>query len=64
MKVPRHKFVLTTKLFNATPTYMPNRRGLSRKHIIEGIKNSLKRLGFDYVDVVFAHRPDSEVPME
>jgi aryl-alcohol dehydrogenase-like predicted oxidoreductase len=31
---------------------------MSRKHIIEGLRNSLKRLQLDYVDVVFSHRPD------
>ena len=35
-------------------------RGLSRKHIIEGLKASLERLQLEYVDVVFAHRPDPE----
>ncbi|KAL4593297.1 voltage-gated potassium channel subunit beta-1 isoform X1, partial [Arapaima gigas] len=39
-------------------------RGLSRKHIIEGLKGSLQRLQLDYVDVVFANRPDSNTPME
>lgn len=43
---------------------MPNRWGLSRKHLIEGIKQSLKNLGHDHVDVVFAHRPDYETGME
>ncbi|KAG6898579.1 ATP-sensitive inward rectifier potassium channel 1, partial [Termitomyces sp. T159_Od127] len=32
--------------------------------IVEGTKESLKRLGMDYVDVIFAHRPDNTVPME
>lgn len=41
-----------------------NQSGLSRKHIIEGIKNSLKRLQLDYVDVLFAHRADRETPLE
>uniref|UniRef100_UPI00358E0D2D voltage-gated potassium channel subunit beta-3-like n=1 Tax=Myxine glutinosa TaxID=7769 RepID=UPI00358E0D2D len=39
-------------------------RGLSRKHIIEGLKASLQRLQLDYVDVVFANRPDTNTPME
>lgn len=37
---------------------------MSRKHIIEGLDNSLKRLQLDYVDVVFSHRPDYETPLE
>ena len=39
-------------------------RGLSRKHIIEGIKKSLNNLHYEYVDVVFCHRYDDTVPME
>lgn len=42
----------------------PNQKGLSRKHIIEGIKASLKRLRMDHVDIVFAHRHDAATPME
>lgn len=38
--------------------YFPNNHGLSRKHIIEGMKRSLGRLGLDSVDVIYAHRPD------
>jgi len=41
-----------------------NNLGLSRKHIIEGLRASLKRLQMDYVDVVFAHRADFNTPLE
>ncbi len=56
--------MLSTKIFWGTPEQIPTRRGLSRKHIIEGLKASLKRLEQDYVDVCFCHRPDIETPME
>uniref|UniRef100_A0A8C5HAI9 Voltage-gated potassium channel subunit beta-1 n=1 Tax=Gouania willdenowi TaxID=441366 RepID=A0A8C5HAI9_GOUWI len=39
-------------------------RGLSRKHIIEGLKASLDRLQLGYIDVVFANRPDPNTPIE
>ncbi|CAL8281691.1 unnamed protein product [Lota lota] len=39
-------------------------RGLNRKHIIEGLRGSLQRMQLDYVDVVFANRPDTNTPME
>uniref|UniRef100_A0A4W4G3K2 NADP-dependent oxidoreductase domain-containing protein n=1 Tax=Electrophorus electricus TaxID=8005 RepID=A0A4W4G3K2_ELEEL len=39
-------------------------RGLSRKHIIEGLRGSLSRLQLDYVDIVFANRNDVNSPME
>jgi aryl-alcohol dehydrogenase-like predicted oxidoreductase len=42
----------------------PNDRGLSRKHIFEGIDGSLRRLQTDHVDVYFAHRYDYETPIE
>lgn len=41
-----------------------NNRGLSRKHIVEGLNGSLERLGLEYVDIVFAHRPDRDTPIE
>lgn len=43
----------------------PNNHGLSRKHVIEGMRRSLKRLELDAVDVVYAHRSDFwATPME
>lgn len=59
----RSDLVITTKLFFGTRSG-PNDTGLSRKHIIEGTQASLARLGLDYVDVIFAHRPDYSTPME
>ena len=63
LNVPRHHFVLTTKIYFSKPVNTPNSKGLSRKHVIEGLRNSLKRLTFDYVDVVFCHRPAPGTPM-
>ena len=42
----------------------PNSKGLSRKHIVEGTKNSLKRLNLEYVDLIFCHREDHSTPIE
>jgi aryl-alcohol dehydrogenase-like predicted oxidoreductase len=42
----------------------PNKRGLSRKHIIEACENSLRRLNVDYVDLYQIHRWDSKTPIE
>ena len=41
-----------------------NERGLSRKHIREGLDAAIKRLQVDYVDLVFCHRPDPLTPTE
>lgn len=42
----------------------PNQRGLSRKHVIEGCNDALKRLQVDYIDLFFCHRPDKNTPIE
>jgi len=59
----RSDIIVTTKIFWGTRPG-PNNGGLSRKHIIEGTRESLERLQLDYVDVIFAHRADINVPME
>ncbi len=58
----REDLVISTKIFWGGNG--PNDTGLSRKHLIEGTKNSLKRLQVDYVDLLFCHRPDLETPIE
>ncbi len=59
----REEIVVATKVFNPMGPD-PNARGLSRKHIMEGIDASLKRLGMDYVDLYQIHRWDHETPIE
>ncbi len=59
---PRHTLVISTKLFWPMSDDI-NDRGLSRKHIMESINKSLKRLGTDYVDLYFCHRPDPDTPI-
>jgi len=61
---PRDEYVLTTKIFFGTGRKEPNTRGLSKKHIVEGLKSSLERLQQPYVDIVLAHRPDAATPMK
>ncbi|MGC8682938.1 MAG: aldo/keto reductase [Athalassotoga sp.] len=58
----REDLVVSTKIFWGGSG--PNDLGLSRKHLIEGTENSLKRLQMKYVDLVYCHRPDPSVPME
>ena len=45
----RSEYVIFTKLFFGTGGKDPNNRGLSRKHLFEGMKASLERLQLDYV---------------
>jgi len=58
----RSEFVVSTKIFWGGSGV--NQRGLSRKHIIEGVNDALTRLQLDYVDLVFCHRPDIYTPIE
>ncbi len=58
----RESLVISTKVFWGGEG--PNDKGLSHKHIIEGLNAALKRLQLDYVDLCFCHRPDPETPIE
>ena len=60
---PRDQIVLATKVHNPMGDG-PNDRGLSRKHIMDGIDASLRRLGTDYVDLYQIHRFDGKTPIE
>jgi len=59
----REKVVIATKVFYPMGDD-PNQRGLSRKHIMQAIDDSLRRLGTDYVDLYYIHRFDPETPIE
>ncbi|MDV7196097.1 aldo/keto reductase family protein [Rhodococcus kroppenstedtii] len=60
----RESLEIFTKVYFPVGPKGPNDTGLSRKHIREGIDNSLRRLGTDYVDLYQAHRYDHETPLE
>jgi len=59
----RDRVVIATKVYQAMGSD-PNQRGLSRKHIMHSIDNSLRRLGTDYIDLYQIHRFDHETPIE
>lgn len=61
--IPREEVVLATKVYFPIGRG-PNGGGLSRKHIMEAIDNSLRRLGTDYVDLYQIHRWDNDTPIE
>ncbi|KAK9899325.1 Aldo/keto reductase [Cystobasidium minutum MCA 4210] len=70
LNLNRDELVIQTKVYFGTGRKDPNQSGLSRKHIIEGVKASAKRLQVDVIDSVLCHRPasfraeTSGVPME
>jgi len=59
----RQKVVLGTKVFAAMGDG-PNERGLSRRHILDQVDASLRRLQTDFIDLYQAHVVDTAVPME
>jgi 1-deoxyxylulose-5-phosphate synthase len=59
----RDEVIIATKIYNPMSD-KPNDRGLSRKHIMDGIDASLRRLDTDYVDLYQIHRWDYETPIE
>ncbi len=58
----RESLVISSKVFWGGDG--PNDKGLSRKHIAEACRNSLKRMQVDYFDLYFCHRPDPNTPIE
>jgi len=59
----REDYVLATKV-HGVMSDRPNDRGLSRKHVMASIDNSLRRLGTDHVDLYQIHRWDPNTPIE
>lgn len=60
----REDYVVATKAYFSTGTGGPNRRGLSRKHVMAAVEGSLKRLGMEYVDILYIHRWNYATPIE
>lgn len=62
-RIPRRHVVIATKAFFPV-SQDPNDRGLSRKHLVESVETSLRRLSTDYLDLHQCHRADPATPME
>jgi 1-deoxyxylulose-5-phosphate synthase len=63
LKGRRDGFVLATKCRIRVGTG-PNDEGLSRRHILKAVEDSLRRLGTDYLDLYQAHAPDADTPLD
>lgn len=61
----RKSYVISTKLYWGISGDMVNMKNtLNRKYLMQAIDGSLERLGLDFVDLVYCHRPDAETPIE
>ncbi len=62
---PRHSYVISTKFFWGIHGDTVNMRNtLNRKYLRQAIEGSLERLGLEFVDLAFCHRPDPDTPIE
>ena len=67
LKWPRLNYLVSTKFFWGLDREgaAPNRKDtLNRKYLLQAIDGSLQRLGLDFVDLIFCHRPDPQTPIE
>ncbi|HVX73545.1 MAG: potassium channel beta subunit family protein [Devosia sp.] len=62
LKWSRDSYMVSSKVFWGGEK--PTQKGLSAKHVTDGAHNALKRLGVDYLDLYFCHRPDLDTPIE
>jgi voltage-dependent potassium channel beta subunit len=59
----RGSYLISTKFYWGIHDGPNERNTLNRKYLIEGINGSLQRLGLDYVDLIYCHRPDPDTPI-
>lgn len=60
----RARWVLATKIANPWPGGDPNRGGASRRWLMQGVEESLRRLRTDWIDVLYLHKEDHATPLE
>ncbi|HUP09554.1 MAG TPA: aldo/keto reductase [Caldimonas sp.] len=64
---PRLNYIVSTKFFwglDRSPNAVNRKDTLNRKYLLQAIDGSLQRLGLDFVDLVYCHRPDPHTPIE
>ncbi|MBI1276874.1 MAG: aldo/keto reductase [Anaerolineaceae bacterium] len=61
----RDSYIISSKvMWGSKENPKPTQMGLSRKHLVEACDQAIARMGCEYLDLYFCHRPDPEVPME
>jgi len=60
----RESYIVSSKFFWGLNEGPNQKNTLNRKYLMQAVEGSLKRFGFDFIDLVFCHRPDPETPVE
>ena len=64
LRWPRHTYLVSSKYFWGIEDSVNTRNTLNRKYLLQAIEGSLRRLGLEFLDLIFCHRPDPETPIE
>ncbi|MEO8067678.1 MAG: aldo/keto reductase [Flavobacteriales bacterium] len=64
MEWPRDTWTVSSKVFFGAGGKLPTQVGLHRKHVVEACNAALQRLGVEYLDLYFCHRPDPSTPID
>jgi voltage-dependent potassium channel beta subunit len=60
----RHSYVISSKYFWGIEDSVNTRNTLNRKYLLQAVDGSLRRLGLDFLDLIYCHRPDPDTPIE
>ena len=60
----RESYIVSSKYFWGLNEGPNQKNTLNRKYLMQAVDGSLKRLGFDFIDLAFCHRPDPDTPIE
>ena len=61
---PRHTYVISSKFYWGIDDSINTRNTLNRKYLLHAVDGSLRRLGLDFLDLIFCHRADADTPIE
>ncbi len=61
---PRHTYVISSKFFWGIEDSVNTKNTLNRKYLLHAVEGSLRRLGLDFLDLIYCHRSDPETPIE
>ena len=64
LRWPRHTYLVSSKFFWGIEDSINTRNTLNRKYLLQAVEGSLRRLGLDFLDLIFCHRPDPETPLD